>query len=129
MDEAQQRSGEVEGGEDRHGRRHERDADAPIERLAHDGGGPILWVRLLTEHEAANFRHGAAYGVARSDELVYIRIIVFDTRTAAQKKALFQRIAELLHAHLGLRPEDVFVNIVESAKENWSVGHGLQQFA
>jgi 4-oxalocrotonate tautomerase len=29
----------------------------------------------------------------------------------------------------GIRPEDVFVNIVDSARENWSVGHGLAQFA
>ena len=29
----------------------------------------------------------------------------------------------------GLRGEDLFVNIVDSPKENWSVGHGLAQFA
>ena len=29
----------------------------------------------------------------------------------------------------GIRPEDVFVNVLESAKENWSVGHGIAQFA
>ena len=28
-----------------------------------------------------------------------------------------------------IRPEDVFVNVLEAAKENWSVGHGLAQFA
>ena len=83
----------------------------------------------LTEHDAANFRYGGAFGVARSDDLVYIRIIVFDTRTAEQKKALFRRMAELLGESPGIRPEDVFVNVVEAAKENWSVGHGLAQFA
>jgi len=83
----------------------------------------------ITEHDAANFRYGAAFGVARSDDLVYIRIIVFDTRTTEQKKALFRRIAELLGENPGLRPEDVFIVVTESAKENWSVGHGLAQFA
>ena len=83
----------------------------------------------ITEHDAANFRHGAAYGVARSDDLVYIQITVFDTRTAQQKKALFKRTAELLGKNPGIRPENVFVNVLESAKENWSVGHGLAQFA
>jgi 4-oxalocrotonate tautomerase len=29
----------------------------------------------------------------------------------------------------GIRPEDVFVNILEAAKENWSVGLGRAQFA
>ena len=83
----------------------------------------------ITEHDAANFRYGNAYGVARSADVVYIQITVFNTRTAEQKKALFRRIAELLGERPGIRPEDVFVNILEATKENWSVGHGLAQFA
>lgn len=83
----------------------------------------------ITEHDAANFRYGAAFGITRSDDLVFIQITVFDTRTAIQKKALFRRISELLRESPGIRPEDVFVNILEAAKENWSVGNGLAQFA
>jgi phenylpyruvate tautomerase PptA (4-oxalocrotonate tautomerase family) len=83
----------------------------------------------ITEHEPANFRYGNGYGIARSDDLVYIQITVFDTRTAEQKKALFKRTAELLGENPGLRPEDVFVQVLDAAKENWSVGHGLAQFA
>jgi 4-oxalocrotonate tautomerase len=83
----------------------------------------------ITEHDAANFRYGNAYGVVRSADVVYIQITVFDTRTLEQKKALFRRIAELLGESPGIRPEDVFVNVLEAAKENWSVGHGLAQFA
>jgi 4-oxalocrotonate tautomerase len=84
----------------------------------------------LTEHDAPNFRNGGScFGVERSDDVVFIQITVFNTRTFEQKKALFQRTAELLGENPGIRPEDVFVNILESAKENWSVGHGLAQFA
>jgi len=83
----------------------------------------------ITEHDAANFRYGAAFGIARSDDLVFIQITVFNTRTVEQKKALFRRIAEVLGESPGIRAEDVFVNIVDAAKENWSVGHGLPQFA
>jgi len=54
---------------------------------------------------------------------------VFNTRTVEQKKALFRQIAQLLGESPGIRPEDVFVNVLESAKENWSVGHGVAQFA
>src|SRR5262249_15194852 len=50
----------------------------------------------ISEHDAANFRYGNAYGVARTDDVVYVQITVFNTRTAEQKKALFRRIAELL---------------------------------
>ena len=84
----------------------------------------------LTEHDAANFRYSPSYlGVARSDDVVFIQITANSTHTLEQKKALFQRIAQLLGESPGLRPEDVFVNIVEVAKENWSFGHGLAQYA
>jgi 4-oxalocrotonate tautomerase len=83
----------------------------------------------ISEHDAANFRYGDAYGVARSADVVYIQITVFSTRTVEQKKALFRRIAELLGERPGIRPEDVFVTVLDAAKENWSVGHGLAQFA
>jgi 4-oxalocrotonate tautomerase len=83
----------------------------------------------ITEHDAANFRTGGAYGVPRSEDVVYIQFTVFDSRTAEQKKALYKRIAELLGKNPGIRPENVFVQVVPTAKENWSVGYGLAQFA
>jgi len=83
----------------------------------------------ITEHDAANFRYGNAYGVTRSADIVYVQITAFSTRTLDQKKALFRRIAELLGERPGIRPEDVFVTVLDAAKENWSVGHGLAQFA
>ncbi|MBO4120862.1 tautomerase family protein [Cupriavidus gilardii] len=84
----------------------------------------------ITEHEPANFRYGASYlGVARSDDLVFIQITANNTRTLEQKKALFRRTAELLGDRPGIRPEDVFVSLVEVAKENWSLGRGLAQYA
>ena len=84
----------------------------------------------ITEHDPANFRYGASYlGVARSDDLVFIQITANNTRTLEQKKALFRRTADLLGDRPGIRPEDVFVSLVEVAKENWSLGRGLAQYA
>lgn len=84
----------------------------------------------IREHDAANFRYGASYlGIARSDDLVLIQITANNTRTLDQKKALFRRIAVLLGESPGIRPDDVFINLVEVAKENWSFGHGLAQYA
>lgn len=83
----------------------------------------------IREHDATNFRYGASYlGIARSDDLVLIQMTVNNTRTVEQKKALFGRIAELLGESPGIRPEDVFVSLVEVAKR-WSLGHGLAQYA
>jgi phenylpyruvate tautomerase PptA (4-oxalocrotonate tautomerase family) len=84
----------------------------------------------ITQHDAADFRYGASYfGIARSDDLVLIQISAMNTRTLEQKKALFATIAARLGETPGLRPEDVFVNLIEGARENWSLGHGLAQYA
>ena len=80
----------------------------------------------ITEHDPANFRYGDTFGVDRSDRLIYIQITVFNTRNPEQKKALFQRLAELLEQHAELRPQDLWVNIYDRPKDNWSVGNGLQ---
>ncbi|NKN37297.1 tautomerase family protein [Agrobacterium sp. a22-2] len=85
---------------------------------------------IITEHDAGNFRYSPSYlGVGRSDDLVYVQITANNTRTVEQKKLLFRRIMELLGENPGIRPQDVFVNIVEVAKENWSLGNGLAQYA
>ncbi len=84
----------------------------------------------ITEHDPENFRVSARYGgVARSDDAVLIQITANNTRSLDQKKAFFRRIAELLGDNPGIRSDDVFVNLVEVAKENWSLGHGLAQYA
>lgn len=85
---------------------------------------------VITEHDAAGFRYGRSYlGIARSDDLVFIQITANNTRTVDQKKALFRRIVELMGESPGIRSEDVFVNLVEVVKENWSLGRGLAQYA
>jgi len=38
-------------------------------------------------------------------------------------------VAERLNKNLGVRIEDVFINLVEVKKENWSFGNGIAQYA
>mgnify|MGYP001791604857 CR=1 FL=1 len=84
----------------------------------------------ITEHDASNFRYGKTYlDIERSDDVVFIQISAMQSRTIDQKKALYARLAELLNEGPGLRREDVFVNIIEGARENWSLGNGLAQYA
>ncbi len=85
---------------------------------------------IITERDSADVIYSANYlGIARSDDLVIIQISASDTRTVQQKKALFARIAEQLTKNPGVRKEDVFVNLVEVKKENWSFGDGIAQYA
>jgi 4-oxalocrotonate tautomerase len=84
----------------------------------------------ISEHEAGNFAYGKSYlGIARDDDLLLIQITVSNTRTVEKKKALFARIAARLTENPGVRPENIFINLVEVQKENWSFGHGLAQYA
>jgi 4-oxalocrotonate tautomerase len=85
---------------------------------------------VVSEHSESELQFSRTYfDIARSDDLVIIQITANNTRTVDQKKALFARIAELLSQHPGLRKEDVFINLVEAARENWSFGNGIAQYA
>jgi phenylpyruvate tautomerase PptA (4-oxalocrotonate tautomerase family) len=83
----------------------------------------------IHEHEPANFRYSPTYlGIDRSDDVVLIQLTVNNTRGLEQKKAFYRRIVELLGESPGIRPEDVFISLVEVTKDNWSFGHGLAQY-
>ena len=85
---------------------------------------------VVSEHSESELQFSRTYfDIARSDDLVIIQITANNTRTVDQKKALFARIAELLSQHPGLRKEDFFINLVEVARENWSFGNGIAQYA
>jgi 4-oxalocrotonate tautomerase len=84
---------------------------------------------VITEHDEPDFNYSKSYfGIARSDDLVMIQLTVNNTRTVEKKKALYRQIVENLTADPGLRPEDIFINLVEVLPENWSFGHGLAQY-
>jgi phenylpyruvate tautomerase PptA (4-oxalocrotonate tautomerase family) len=86
--------------------------------------------QLLTEHDEDGFLFSDRYlGIDRSDDLVIIELTVSNTRTVEQKKALYKRIVERLGASPGVRPQDVFITLIEVNKENWSFGHGAAQYA
>jgi phenylpyruvate tautomerase PptA (4-oxalocrotonate tautomerase family) len=85
--------------------------------------------QVIAEHEADNFLFDADYlGIPRSEDLIFIQITWSEGRSLEQKKALYQAIVAGLAASPGVRPEDVFINLVEVKKENWSFGRGVAQY-
>lgn len=84
---------------------------------------------LVSQHDADEFDGDPGYlGIARSDDLVIVQITCSSGRSTAQKQALYRRIADNLAAAPGLRPQDVFINLVETSRENWSFGNGIAQY-
>ncbi len=91
--------------------------------------------QLFTEHSADSFIYDASYlGVDRSDDLVFIQVSLSAGRSIEQKRAFYRRAVELLANKPGLRPEDLFINLVEVGKDpetsraNWSFGKGEAQY-
>jgi len=86
---------------------------------------------LVSEHEPDGgiVRSASYLGIEYSDDLTIIQIAANDTRTTEQKKTLYRLIARNLAAEPGLRPQDVFINLVEVKKESWSFGNGIAQYA
>ena len=86
--------------------------------------------QVVAEHDADNFLYDPSYlGIERTEDLVIIQITWNEGRTVDQKKALYKAIADGLAKSPGIRPEDVFINLVEVKKENWSFGNGIAQYA
>jgi len=84
---------------------------------------------LVTEHDDTGFFYSKSYfNVERTDDMVMIQLTVTNSRSLDQKKALFARIVELLAQQPGLRTQDVFINLVEVDKANWSFGDGIAQY-
>ncbi|WP_266156520.1 tautomerase family protein [Dyella silvatica] len=84
---------------------------------------------LISQHDAEEFDYDPSYmDIARGDDLVIVQIACNNSRTVEQKQALYRRMAEVLAVDPGLRPEDLFINLLETGKENWSFGNGIAQY-
>lgn len=86
--------------------------------------------QILNEHDKAHFIYDPNYlNIHRTDDLIYIQITLNEGRTTEQKKLLFHTIVDKLNGELKVRKEDVFINLIEVNKENWSFGNGIAQYA
>jgi 4-oxalocrotonate tautomerase len=50
-------------------------------------------------------------------------------RSTEVKKAFYRRIADRLHAEIGVRTKDVWITLADNAREDWSFGGGDMQYA
>ncbi|WP_420969256.1 tautomerase family protein [Bradyrhizobium sp. B120] len=86
--------------------------------------------QIITEHDRGDLNYADNYlGNNYSDDLILIQITLNAGRTVEMKKAFYKRIADDFQSQLQGRPDDIFINLVEVAKENWSFGNGIAQYA
>jgi 4-oxalocrotonate tautomerase len=85
--------------------------------------------QIITEHPQVEMQFDRDYlGVHRTDECIFVQITMSTGRTVEMKQRFYKAVADGLHESLKLRREDVFINLVEVAKENWSFGNGEAQY-
>jgi phenylpyruvate tautomerase PptA (4-oxalocrotonate tautomerase family) len=105
-------------------------ADGVHQALVEGAGVPAQdRFHIITEHPAGGLIYDPTYlGIERTDNIVMVQITLSTGRKLAQKRKLFKRMAEILAENPGLRPNDLMVNLVEVAWENWSFGNGEAQY-
>lgn len=85
--------------------------------------------QVVSEHSRDSLIYDPDYlGIDRSDGFVAIQVTLSEGRSVETKQAFYKRVAESLRSELELRPQDVFISLVEVRKENWSFGNGIAQY-
>jgi phenylpyruvate tautomerase PptA (4-oxalocrotonate tautomerase family) len=86
--------------------------------------------QIITEHPTGGLVIDPTYlGIQRTENAIIVQVTMNEGRTLDMKRAFYKAVADGLHERLGLRREDVVINLVEVKKENWSFGNGEAQYA
>jgi 4-oxalocrotonate tautomerase len=87
--------------------------------------------QVITRHAPDELVYPAEgyLGVHYTPNIVFIQVTWNTGRTTEVKKAFYRAVADGIHARAGLRKEDVWINLVDVNREDWSFGNGDMQYA
>lgn len=84
--------------------------------------------QIVSEHDGEDLIYDRNYfGIARSDDTIFIQVSLRRGRTTAVKHAFFRELVVNLAADPGVRPEDVAIVLTENGDDDWSFGRGEMQ--
>jgi phenylpyruvate tautomerase PptA (4-oxalocrotonate tautomerase family) len=84
--------------------------------------------QVITEHDDGLVYDPGYLGIRRSDGILLIQITLSEGRTVEAKQRFYRALTDRLSSELGVRLGDVFINLIEVRKENWSFGEGVAQY-
>jgi len=84
--------------------------------------------QIVEAHEHGAIMFAPEYLGIRHQDPVLVQITLNTGRTLEQKQRLYRRMAELCSA-AGVPANDLVVSLVEVAKDCWSFGDGVAQYA
>jgi phenylpyruvate tautomerase PptA (4-oxalocrotonate tautomerase family) len=80
---------------------------------------------VVNEHKPENLIYDPHFlGMQRSPDFILIQVTSTVGNTKEQKLAFFRQITDELNSKLGVRPDDVMINMVFVDREDWSFGRG-----
>jgi len=87
--------------------------------------------QVVTRHAADEiiYPKDGYLGIDYSPNLILIQVTWVGSRSTEVKKKFYQRIADELHEKQRVRKQDVWITLVDNAREDWSFGNGEMQYA
>ena len=68
-------------------------------------------------------------GLNYTPGLIIIQVTWVGGRSTDVKKKFYRQIADEIHEKGGVRKQDVWINLVDTSREDWSFGNGEMQYA
>lgn len=87
--------------------------------------------QIITRHADDELVYPAEgyLGVTYTPGIVFIQVTWNAGRTTDVKKAFYKAIAEGISQKTEIRIQDVFISLIDVAREDWSFGNGEMQYA
>lgn len=87
--------------------------------------------QVVTRHAADELVYPAEgyLGIDYTPDIVMIQITWNAGRSIDVKKAFYQAVAQGIHQNAGIRLQDVWINLIDVQREDWSFGNGEMQYA
>jgi 4-oxalocrotonate tautomerase len=87
--------------------------------------------QVVTRHAADEIIYPSEgyLGMNYTTNLILIQITWVGGRSMEVKKKFYKRVADEIHERAHVRKEDIWISLVDSAREDWSFGNGEMQYA
>ena len=86
--------------------------------------------QIINRHAADEmiYPHEGYLGLNYTAGLIVIQVTWVGGRSTDVKKKFYRQIADEIHEKGGVRKHDVWINLVETGREDWSFGNGEMQY-
>lgn len=84
--------------------------------------------QLVTQHEPYEMQIlDTGLGFERTDQVIVFSLVT-RPRTTEEKQNFYSELVKELNEQLGIRIEDIMINLTVNTDEDWSFGFGRAQF-